>query len=866
MISLLKNSFNAGLLTPLMDARTDLEKYSAGCRYLQNFMLTAYGGVRKRGGFEFINACVTDGKASRLLPFEVSRKRSYILEFAEGVIRFFRDGKRVVNGMGVPIEVAAPYLEADLPEIQFAQVNDVLFLAHPNYMPRRLSRLGDAVWTLAEEAFSDAPFLDENEIETITVTPGATTGTIVSLIASSPIFSADHVGSVWGISHERAANDYEITRSLSSSGVSPLTMRAQGTIAIITQGTGWTGTLKVQRREIGSVTWVDYRTYNGDGTANIAPPVETEDTLMEYRLNYTGTGNGTATLQCRTAYARGVVKIKTFISTTNVTVEILRPLYSTAATFRWSEAAWSEVSGYPGTICFYESRVWYAGTAREPQNYWASAQDNYLRFIKGTLATDSFKGVLAATELNAILWMVAARKLVIGTSGGEWVMNTRTGNGALTPESAVAVPQSAIGSEPIQARLIGSSILFVDYGARRLFDYTYDYNSDQYQEADLTFIGEQVTAGGIKGIAYMKRPDPIVWANTGYGKLIGFTYMKKQQVAGWHPHEVGGFVESVACIRGDNAVDELWISVRRIINGQTKRYLERMSPNAKEIQENEASSDYFYVDSGRSFQGTGIDKVTVGASPNLAFRIPLYYSSPGNFHSWTSGPPPTVGFRAALSVTDEGYDSFRFVWSFYNNSVPVAIWNATGATDDINAAGPWVRSLGPSGTAPTFLHDSGNIRELTGMGHLEGQTVAILADGMVLADKVVTAGKVNLGGGSYLKVTAGLRMKSILQPMTLEFTGNSGSSRTKTARVVKVIWNFYKTLGGKFGAEPDGLLDGIKWRETSSAMGRPTPVFTGEKEAPFNKGYTTTPRACLVHDDPLPCSVLALTAEMVYSK
>lgn len=862
--SIYRNSFNAGLLTPLMDARTDLEKYSAGCRYLQNFMLTAYGGVRKRGGFEFINACVTDGKMSRLLPFEVTRSRSYILEFAENTIRFFRNRTRVTNDMGIPIEVTSPYLEQELSAIQYAQVNDVLFLVHPNHMPRRLSRFGDDAWTLEIEAFTDTPFMEENENEAILVEASDTVGSIVSLTSNFPIFKPEHVGSVWGIAHERDPGDFAVQLSLEGSGTSGI-LRIQGNWAILTQGTGWYGAITVQRREIGETTWKDHRVYNGDTASNIAPPLETEDALAEFRMVFIGGGDGVATLQARSSFVRGAVKINTFISDTEVTVSVVRPLYSTEETFMWSEASWSELNGYPAAIAFYESRVWYGGTYREPSNYWASAQDNYLRFVRGTLATDSIRGVLAATELNTILWMVPARKLVIGTSGGEWVMGTRSGNGALTPESAIATPQSAIGSEPIQARLIGSSILFVDYGGRCLFDYTFDFNSDQYQEADLTFIGEQVTKGGIKGICYMRRPDPIVWAWTGEGKLIGFTYMKKQGVAGWHPHEVGGFVESAQCIRGENAVDELWISVRRTINGQTKRYLECMNPDAKAIQEEERSSDYFFVDSGRTFVGSGVNRVTVTAGPNPSYRLAMNYRSPGAFTSWSGNTPPPMGFRASLSIADEGFDVFNFVWAVYENSVPVAIWSAPGTSADINAAGPWVRSLGPAGSAPVFAHDSGNISKLTGMGHLEGQTVTILADGMVIADKVVTLGEVDLGGGYYTKVTAGLRMRSVLQPMTIEFTGRSGSSRTKRGRVQELTWNFYKTIGGKFGKEPEDAKDAIRFRETGAQMNAPTPAFTGEKAVIMNKGYTGTPRACLVHDDPFPCTVLALTAEVVYT-
>lgn len=869
-VGLYRNNFNAGLLTPLMDGRNDVAKYVEGCRYLENFLLMPYGGVRKRGGFEFINGCVSDTSKSRVIPFEVSRERSYIIELAQGFIRFFRNGRRVTDNDGNPIQIASPYQADDLDAIQFAQINDVMFIVHRNHHPRRLSRIADANWTLTLEDFKDAPFLDENIVETTKVFTSDTFGNIVDFESTAPIFKPEHVGSSWGVSHERSTGDFEVSKGFSSSGVSG-TLKLQGTWAIITSGT-WAGTLKLQRRAIGSAgAWEDYRTYTAANDRNIAPS-ESVDDLMEYRLSYAGGGNGSATLEARTLYVRGVVKITGYVSPTKVTVDVIRPLYSTAQTYRWSEAAWSEANGYPGAICFYEGRVFYAGTYREPQAGWASAGDNYTRFIKGTLDTDSFKFLLNATELNAILWMVADRRLIIGTSGGEWVLESRSNGGALTPSSAVPKPQSAIGSDPVQARLINSTVMFVDYGGRRLFDFNYDYNFDKYKENDLAFVGEQVTKGGILGLAYMRRPDPIVWAWNRDGELLGFTYMPKQSVAGWHPHNVGGHVESAAVIRGEGAVDELWITVRRSINGQVKRYLERMFPNAKDVQESGIASDFFYVDSGRTFVGTGVDQVTIGGAipagwkqllkpaPNVAEPLVAV------FRSWETATPPSTGFRSSLSVTDNGYDSFTFVWTLWSANIPTAIWSAEGSTPDVNAAGPWTRQLGPVNGPPTFVHDTGNIGKLTGMGHLEGQTVAILADGFVLADRQVVNGEVDLGGRRYLKVTSGLRVRSILQPMTLETTGPTGTSRFKRARVIKAVVNLWKTLGGRIGQEIDGPTDELRYRDESMNFAAPVPVFTGEKEMVFDQGYTRTPRVCIIHDDPLPCSVLSINAHFTYER
>jgi hypothetical protein len=80
--------------------------------------------------------------------------------------------------------VTTPYVEADLFELKFTQSADVLYIFHPDYAPRKLSRTGHAAWTLTTITFLDGPYLPINA-ETTTMTPGATTGNGVTVTASA---------------------------------------------------------------------------------------------------------------------------------------------------------------------------------------------------------------------------------------------------------------------------------------------------------------------------------------------------------------------------------------------------------------------------------------------------------------------------------------------------------------------------------------------------------------------------------------------------------------------------------------------------------------------------------------------------------
>lgn len=195
-VRVIQNAFNAGEWSPLMEGRTDLAKYANSAKTIENLTVFKHGGVSRRAGTRFVNETKTSSKKSRLIPFEFSTIQSYILEFGDLYIRIYRDGARVESPPGTVIEVVTPYLEAEVFDIHFTQSADVLYLAHQNHPPQKLSRTSDTVWTLTPIDFKDGPYLPE--VTTSTITPSGTTGS-VTLTASISIFQAGHVGSLWRI-------------------------------------------------------------------------------------------------------------------------------------------------------------------------------------------------------------------------------------------------------------------------------------------------------------------------------------------------------------------------------------------------------------------------------------------------------------------------------------------------------------------------------------------------------------------------------------------------------------------------------------------------------------------------------------------
>lgn len=150
-------NFSGGELSPYMDGRTDLSSYFHSARLAENFLFLPQGPAERRGGSRFIGEVKDSAKATRLVPFEFSTEQAYMIEAGDAYFRFYMNGGIVESSPGVPYEVTTPYLEADLAKLKWCQSADVLYLAHPNHAPRKLSRTGHTNWTLNTISFTAAP-------------------------------------------------------------------------------------------------------------------------------------------------------------------------------------------------------------------------------------------------------------------------------------------------------------------------------------------------------------------------------------------------------------------------------------------------------------------------------------------------------------------------------------------------------------------------------------------------------------------------------------------------------------------------------------------------------------------------------------
>lgn len=160
----IQTNFTAGEISPSLRGRVDINRYQNGAKRLKNFIVKPQGGVFRRQGTIHVVEVKDSSKLTILVEFEYSDIQSYVLEFGHQYIRFIKDGAQIVSG--TPVEVVSPYQESELRDLVFAQSADILYITHPAHEPRQLERLSDTSWQLVLYQNLDGPYLPQNDTDT----------------------------------------------------------------------------------------------------------------------------------------------------------------------------------------------------------------------------------------------------------------------------------------------------------------------------------------------------------------------------------------------------------------------------------------------------------------------------------------------------------------------------------------------------------------------------------------------------------------------------------------------------------------------------------------------------------------------------
>jgi hypothetical protein len=767
-VDVIQTSFTAGEFGPSLFGRTDIVQYANACAIVENFLPRSYGPVISMPGTTYVRTVSNSTLATRLIKFVFNRSDAYAIEMGKNYFRFYTNGGIVVTTGTTPFVLAHVYDETEIFDVQYTQVNDVIYLFHPDHPIQKLIRRSAASWTIADAPIVGGPFLDENtpaltssnvSAATTTITPSATAGTI------------------------------NITVSPTNASLFTLSTSTLGH-----HGAYW----------------------------------------MIGGLSQT---NATTGLQ-----EIGYVRITHVINSYTATATVIKNLKVATATTVWAEGAWSAVRGYPARGTFHERRLFAARTDFEPQKEWGSDVFVYEDFSLNTEADDDGLNLpLASNESNEIQWLASGKSLIAGTFGGAFVTNSRSTD-PITPDNATASEEIGYGSADVVPRKIGNFLYFVQRFGTKLREMFYNFDTDTYKAVDRTILSPHILGDGVVDMDVQQNPESVLYCVLTSGTLATMTREIDQEVAAWARHTTSGTYCSVAVIPSQtNLYDEVWVIVQRWINGVEKRYVELF--DSIEVPDRQDMCNYLHSSLRYNAYATGsTSTLTLTVSTTASSGTISVSASGGVFVAGDVGK--RIRMIDALGATiGEGEITSRTSSTVVNIAVTYTISTLSFA------ASRWGIS----------------VESISGLDHLESETVAVLADGGTdKPDKTVSSGTITLAD-DYFVVNVGLPYDQIIKTLPKEAGSQRGTSQGKKQRINEVAFKLNRSHKGfKVGRDADNV-DQVGTRNPSTPLDTPEPLFTGvlpndESGAAhsFAGDWEYGSEVYLINEDPLPVELLAI--------
>ena len=152
---------------------------------------------------------------------------------------------------------------------------------------------------------------------------------------------------------------------------------------------------------------------------------------------------------------------------------------------------------------------------------------------------------------------------------------------------------------------------------------------------------------------------------------------------------------------------------------------------------------------------------------------------------------------------------------------------------------------------------------VTGLDHLEGESVTILADGAVHPNVTVSSGSITLNK-TYSTVHVGLGYTQRVKTLHLDAGSAAGSSYGSRSRISTLTLRFFETVGCQYRAST-GSLQILTFRNIKDVSDSGVPLFTGEKEVKPSQGWGDQNWIEVVQDQPLPMTLLGYVAKLEVS-
>ena len=893
-------SFASGELAPEMYGRIDDVHYQTGAAKVRNFISRPQGPVENRPGFKYVATVKDSSKKSRLIPFTYSTTQTMVIELGAGYIRFYTQGAYLAtsglsayNGAttyaigdlvtylsrryyciaattgnlptnttywyqlptGTIYEIPSPYAEADLFDIHYVQSADVLTLVHPSYAPRELRRYGTTNWRLATISFA-ASVTAPTSAPTLTAYRGRANQITAVSLANPGVFTtnSEHAFArgqsvyISGVSASmtQLTDGFYIIHTIPSVTQFTLMQIDTGVVINTSAYTAYSGSGGLVQASIRAYDIDNYYVITAVAANGIDESVVSPAGHVVNNLYVDGSYNQLSWSAVSGAARYNVYKRQSGLygligqsSTTSFVDNNISP--DLGNTPKTADTVFAGTGDYPQAVSYFEQRRVFAGTNNDPQHLWftRSGTESDMSYSIPVEDGDRVSIRVASREANTIRHIVPLTQLLLLTSAAEWRVSPINSD-AITPSTISVRPQAYVGANNVQPTLVNNTVVYCSARGGHVRELGYSWQASGFVTGDLSIRATHLfDTYDILDMCYTKAPYQVLWFVSSTGNLLGLTYVPEQEIGAWHQHDTDGVFESCTAV-AEGTEDALYVIVKRTVNGNTVRYVERMQ--SRTITD---ASLAFFVDSGLSFDGTNTDAtqlmtLTGGTIWGPSELLNLHIAPIGMF-----GLPGYPGVGDVIVLTGTDGEEYRLTINTVVGANDVSV-----RPDRVIPSASGLRGVATSTWASAF-------NTFSGLSHLEGKTVSILGDGAVMTQKVVTSGSITVDRPA-VKVIAGLPYESDLQtlPLTLQIDG-FGQGHMKN--INKAWLRVLRSSGIFIGPDVDHLVEAKQ--RTTEPYGTPPELKSDEVLIVLNPSWASSGQVYVRQSDPLPLTIVSMTVE-----
>jgi hypothetical protein len=950
-------NFTGGELSPRLDGRNDLAKYSSGCKTLQNMVVYPHGSAARRPGTTFVAEVKTSSAFTRLVPFEFSTTQTYILEFGNEYIRFYKDSGSILESnlsiTGItkanPGVVTGSFSTSSYPVVEstavYTSAGSAVTTA-PITMPSNIIT-GDLLimvvklgatntattptgWTLLSSRSSTGDSYiyykvsNGSEGSTVNLTPSASShvsaityrisnyeGTPEAAFASTNVNDPPSLTTSWSSTKNLFIAACTTRQSNNAFTAAPTNYSNLKTIGDPSSGTTTHVRLATATREVNSDTenpgaFTTTGTLDNPQSATIAIKGSTTSINNGDTIVISGVGGMTQVNGKRFTVANKTLttfelkdidgnNVNTSSYTTYTSGGVFNRVYTLATPYKtadlpdlkFAQSADVMYICHPDYAVHKLSRTGHTSWYLDVVDFTAGPLlDHNIETTTLTASATTGSGItITASDIVGINNDTGFQSTDVGR-----LIHLGTGKGLakiITVSSTLIVVADVIETLSTTSATtdwaLGAWSTTTGYPScvsffeqRLVFAGTtenpqtlYFSKSGDYENFDENYHG---TVADDDAITYTIASNQV--------NAIRFLSATRTLIVG----TVGGEF-SVSGGGTDDPVTPTNILIKKQSNhgcanidaipvGNVTLFLQRAKRKIRELAYNFDVDGYVAPDMtilAEHISETGINSMSYQQEPNQIIwcvrgdgrLVGLTYQREQQVVAWHKhifGGAFGTGIAVCESIAtiptdDKEYQTWVIIKRTINGVTRryVEYINQFDFDETDNTNFNFLDSqLAYSGSATTTI---------SGLDHLEGQVVSVLANGATHPDRTVSGGSITLARSS-TKVKVGLKYTSLLQTMRLDAGAQNGTSQAKTKRIFNISIRLYESVGVEVGPDLNNM-ESIPFRSSATPMDQAIPVFTGDKEVEFRGNYETDGFIYVRQTQPLPLTVLSLYPELI---